>query len=64
MAEDAGAAAVAGAQSPGGETAFRYSSDGPVPSFYWVDGGFGYALAGKLSRSALLELASEIHHQL
>ena len=27
---------------------------GPVPSFYWVDRGFGYALAGALPRDALL----------
>ncbi len=36
--------AKAGAQNP--ETAFRYSGDGPVPSFYWVDQGFGYAPSG------------------
>lgn len=60
----AGASPATGGQQSGGETAFRYSSEGPVPSFYWVEGGFGYALAGKLSRSALLELANQIHHQL
>lgn len=47
-----------------GETAFRYSADGPVPSFYWVDRGFGYALAGKLPREALLRLAGAVHRQL
>jgi anti-sigma factor RsiW len=35
---------------PNLETAFRYSGDGPVPSFYWVDQGFGYALSGAVSR--------------
>jgi anti-sigma factor RsiW len=56
---------VAGTSStPGRETAFRYSTDGPVPSFYWVEDGFGYALAAKLSRSELLELASQVHRQL
>lgn len=47
-----------------GESAFRFSSDGPVPSFYWVDRGFGYALAGKLPRDALLRLATLVYRQL
>jgi len=47
-----------------GETAFRYSADGPVPSFYWVDRGFGYALAGQLPRDALLGLAGAVYRQL
>ena len=38
--------------------------DGPVPSFYWVDHGFGYALAGALPRDALLELATVVYRQL
>lgn len=47
-----------------GESAFRFSTDGPVPSFYWVDHGFGYALAGKLPRDALLRLATLVYRQL
>lgn len=46
------------------ETAFSFSSDGPVPSFYWVDQGFGYALSGALPRQRLLELATAVHQQL
>ena len=46
------------------ETAFRYSSEGPVPSFYWVDQGFGYALAGQLPRETLLGLAGVVYRQL
>lgn len=46
------------------ETTFRYSSDGPVPSFYWVDNGFGYALSGALSREELTQLAQLVHQQL
>ena len=46
------------------ETAFRFSTDGPVPSFYWVDRGFGYALAGPFSRAALLQLATAAYRQL
>ena len=46
------------------ETAFRYSTDGPVPSFYWVDQGFGYALSGAVSREELMKLAQLVYQQL
>lgn len=46
------------------ETAFRFASEGPVPSFYWVDQGFGYALAGKLPREVLLKLATLAYRDL
>lgn len=46
------------------ETAFRFAADGGVPSFYWVDQGFGYALSGSLDRSVLLALANTVYHQL
>ncbi len=46
------------------ETAFRFASEGPVPSFYWVDQGFGYALAGKLPRDLLLKLATLAYRDL
>ncbi|APW36741.1 anti-sigma factor [Rhodoferax koreense] len=46
------------------ETAFSFVSDGPVPGFYWVDQGFGYALAGPLPREALLQLAQTVYQQL
>lgn len=57
-----GAVADQGMQA---ETAFRYLDDGSsaAPTFYWVSGGFGYALTGKLSRTALLELAHRVHGQ-
>ncbi len=46
------------------ETAFRLSTEGPVPSFYWVDRGFGYALAGQVPKDVLLKLAEEVYRQL
>lgn len=46
------------------ETAFRFASDGPVPAFYWVDQGFGYALSGPLTREALMALAEAVYRQL
>ena len=47
-----------------GETAFRYTTEGAVASFYWVDQGFGYALSGKLPRPGLLALAEAVYKQL
>ena len=58
---------VAGAAVPAeraNESAFRFSTDGPVPSFYWVDQGFGYAIAGKLPRETLMNLAMLTYRQL
>ncbi|MDB5861309.1 MAG: rseA2 [Ramlibacter sp.] len=49
---------------PAGETAFRYTSEGAVASFYWVDQGFGYALTGKTPRARLLVLAEAVYRQL
>jgi len=46
------------------ETAFRFASDAPVPSFYWIDQGFGYAITGKLPREALLGIATLVYQQL
>ena len=46
------------------ETAFRYSADGPVPAFYWVDQGFGYALSGAVQREELMKLAELVYQQL
>lgn len=46
------------------EAAFRYSSEGAVPGFYWVDRGFGYALSGSVSREDLLRLAEAVYRQL
>jgi anti-sigma factor RsiW len=47
-----------------GETAFRYTAEGGVASFYWVENGFGYALSGKLPRQGLLVLAESVYRQL
>lgn len=59
-------AAKPGAPAPpnAAETAFQFTSDGPVPGFYWADQGFGYALSGQLSRQELLTLAAAVHRQL
>lgn len=46
------------------ETAFRFTPDGVVPSFYWVEQGFGYALSAPLQRDALMQLAQAVYQQL
>lgn len=57
--------AIEGANASGlGETAFRFTSENGVSSFYWVDQGFGYALTGKLPRPGLLALAESVYRQL
>ena len=60
-----------GAVAPGGtpsnnasETSFRFAMVQGASGFYWVDQGFGYALAGKLPRDKLLALAESVHRQL
>jgi anti-sigma factor RsiW len=46
------------------ETGFHFAPDGPIPSFYWIDQGFGYALSGPVSRAALMQLAQQVYQQL
>jgi anti-sigma factor RsiW len=58
------AAAAKPASPSSQDTAFRYSSEGPVPGFYWVDQGFGYAMSGPVSRDELMKLAELVYQQL
>jgi anti-sigma factor RsiW len=47
------------------ETAFRYTREGNVRVFYWIDRKFGYALSSAdLDREALLGLANTVYRQL
>jgi anti-sigma factor RsiW len=46
------------------ESAFRFFDEGPVPGFYWVEQGFGYALTGSLTREQLMRLAQAVYRQL
>ncbi|HRE18576.1 MAG TPA: anti-sigma factor [Rhodocyclaceae bacterium] len=46
-----------------GETGFRYAREGGVDVFYWVDGPFGYALAGNTGREDMLRLATLVYRQ-
>ena len=46
------------------DTAFRFSSQGSTQVFYWIDGPFGYALAGDIGRDELGVLAKRVYQQL
>jgi len=45
-------------------TAFRYAEDGPVRTFYWIDGPLGYALSGDLPKEELQAVARLVYRQL
>jgi anti-sigma factor RsiW len=45
-------------------TQFRLETSEPVPSFYWADQGFGYALSGQVDRQTLMALADAVYQQL
>jgi anti-sigma factor RsiW len=46
------------------ETSFRFSEDQGARVFYWIDGPFGYALAGDLERGELQKIARGVYQQL
>lgn len=48
----------------GKETAFKFSGDGGVSAFYWIDSPFAYALAGDIPRQELLKLAHIVYEDL
>jgi anti-sigma factor RsiW len=46
------------------ETAFRYSQQGKVAVFYWLDRRLSYALSGEMPKDELLGLAKVIYERL
>lgn len=46
------------------ETSFRFSEDQGARVFYWIDGPFGYALAGDIAREELQRIARGVYQQL
>ncbi|MDO8773980.1 MAG: anti-sigma factor [Burkholderiaceae bacterium] len=46
------------------DTGFHFVTEGPITSFYWIDQGFGYALAGAVPRDVLMKLAETVYRQL
>jgi len=51
-------------EAAGNQAAFRFTQDGPVRVFYWVEGNFGYALSGEIERDTLQRVAQEVYRQL
>lgn len=51
-------------EAAGGQTAFQFTQEGPVRVFYWVEGQFGYALSGAISRDELQRVSEEVYKQL
>lgn len=51
-------------EAPNRETAFRFAQEGETRVFYWIDGPFGYALAGEIDRDELARLSRAVYQQL
>ena len=51
-------------EKAGRDTAFQFLDERGIGVFYWVDGPFGYALSGDLSRAELLPIANAVYKQL
>lgn len=48
----------------GGDTGFRFAEEGGVKVFYWIDGGFGYALSAAIDKAELARIATAVYDQL
>ncbi len=45
----------------GGETAFRFRSDGDLSTFAWLDGGFGFAVSAAVPRETLQPIVNAVY---
>jgi len=46
------------------DTAFRYTNEGGLHVFYWIDQKLGYALSGDLDKQEILRVAKAVYEQL
>jgi anti-sigma factor RsiW len=46
------------------DTAFRFTQDGPVNVFYWIDGKFGYAISSGIDKGRLATVANSVYEQM
>lgn len=46
------------------DTGFRFTKEGQVNVFYWIDGQFGYALSAGVDKGELARVASAVYEQL
>jgi len=51
-----------GAPQSGNTANFSFTQNGDVSTFYWVEGPLAYALAGRLSKEELLEIAKAVYN--
>jgi anti-sigma factor RsiW len=51
-------------QAQNKDTGFRFSQEGPVNVFYWIDGKFGYALSAGINKGELARVATAVYEQL
>jgi len=48
----------------GQDAGFKFTKDGPINVFYWVDEHFGYAISAGADKDALLKVSQEVYRQL
>ena len=46
-----------------GETAYRFTREGNVSAFYWIDQGLGFAVSAAASRDRLLPIVEAVYRQ-
>lgn len=46
------------------ETAFRFTQEGNVRQFYWIDRRLGYVLSGEIAKEDLLRVANAVYQHL
>jgi len=51
-------------EGPIDETAFRYTYEGDIGVFYWIDNQLSYAIAGRMDKDSLLALSRVVYSQL
>ncbi|MEP7298125.1 MAG: anti-sigma factor [Burkholderiales bacterium] len=56
--------AASGARAGNGETAFRFTREGRLNVFYWVEGRFGYAISADADKPVLADVSNEVYRQL
>lgn len=67
MYEDAGGQRLTllmGRNEKSSDTGFLFDRDGPVQTFYWVEGPVGYALSGEIDRDRLERVSRLVYRQL
>jgi anti-sigma factor RsiW len=46
------------------QTAFRFSQQGKIAVFYWIDRQFSYAISGELRKDELLRIAHAVYENI